>query len=212
MLVRNSAFTTGDYKVCVTFGEKSSRPPRRALPYPGRPEYNPPVATRAYSLREKVVLGLGKLRRLWLVAFSRRTVETKLERRRGACNRCGACCKLLFQCPAYDESDGQPKCLIYNDRPGVCGLFPLDEADLRERDIVMPEQKCGFFFSDGPAPAKKGARPESMPVKLRFKAGDDEPKNGHAGRPSLLRAPFAILGAMFVRPGSGSTVKQRKKS
>ena len=159
---------------------------------------------RPYSFRQKLVLGWGKLRRLWLVAFARKTIETKLSRRRGACSRCGACCKLLFQCPAYDESDGQPKCLIYNDRPGVCGLFPLDEQDLKERDLVMPDKKCGFFFSDDPAPPAKGPRPESMPVKIRMRAGDDDPRNGHAGRPRILRAPFAILGALFVRPGSGA--------
>jgi len=170
------------------------------------------VAPRTYTLRQKLVLGLGKLRRLWLVAFSRKTIETKLERRRGACSRCGACCKLLFQCPAYDESDGNPKCLIYNDRPGVCGLFPLDEQDLRERDLVMPDKKCGFFFSDTPLPPSKSPRPEAMPAKLRMRAGDDDPRNGHAGRPGFFRAPFAILGAMFVRPGSGSTVKQQKKA
>jgi hypothetical protein len=170
------------------------------------------VPSRPYSLRQKLVLGWGKLRRLWLVAFAKRKVAEKMERRRGACNRCGACCKLLFQCPAYDESDGQPKCLIYNDRPGVCGLFPLDEQDLRERDIVMPEQKCGFFFSDDPATKRPGPAPESMPVRLRFKAGDDEKRNGHAGRPSIFRAPFAILGSMLVRPGSGSTAKRNPKS
>lgn len=170
------------------------------------------MTLRRYTAKERLTLGLGKLRRLWLVAFSRKTVEAKLERRRGACSRCGACCKLLFQCPAYDESDGQPKCLIYNDRPGVCGLFPLDEQDLRDRDIVMPDKKCGFFFSDTPLPPRNGPRPESMPVKLRMRAGDDDPPNGHAGRPGFFRAPLAILGAMFVRPGSGSTVKQDRKS
>jgi hypothetical protein len=73
----------------------------------------------------------------------------------------------------------------------------------------MPDKKCGFFFSDTPAPPRKG-RPESMPVKLRMKAGDDDPKNGHSGRPGFFRAPLAILGAMLVKPGSGSTVRPPK--
>ena len=169
------------------------------------------VKSPSLTLKDRLTLGIGKLRRLWMVAFSKRTVEAKLARRRGACSRCGACCKLLFQCPAYDESDGNPKCLIYNDRPGVCGLFPLDEQDLAERDIIMPDKKCGFFFSDDPKTAKKGPPKESMPAKLRMKAGDDEPKNGHAGRPGILRAPFAVLGAMLVKPGSGSTIRPPKK-
>ena len=77
--------------------------------------------------------------------------------------------------------------------------------------MVMPEQKCGFFFSDGPAPKKPGARPESMPVRLRFRAGDDDPKNGHPGRPKFFRAPLAILGALFVRPGSGASAPRNGK-
>lgn len=154
-------------------------------------------------------MGWGKLRRLWLVAFAHRAVEEKLKRRRGACNRCGACCKLLFQCPAYDESDGSPKCLIYNDRPGVCGLFPLDERDLRERDIVLPEKKCGFFFSDAPPPVPKGGRrPRAIPVRLRFRPGDDEKRNGFRGRIPIFRAPLALLGAMLARPGSGGTPRR----
>lgn len=93
----------------------------------------------------------GKIRRAWLIAFRKDRVKEKLALRRGACSRCGACCKILFNCPAYDDSDGNPKCLIYNDRPGVCGLFPLDPADLRERDLVMRGTKCGYYFVDKPA-------------------------------------------------------------
>ncbi len=100
---------------------------------------------------EAVLMVVGKIRRAWLIAFQKKTVEEKLSYRRGGCTRCGACCKILFKCPAYDESNGEPKCLIYNDRPGVCGLFPLDKADLKERDIVMPDKKCGYWFDDKPS-------------------------------------------------------------
>src|SRR5687768_563202 len=102
--------------------------------------YNP---TLMASLPQLATMGWGKVRRAFLIAFRKKRVEEKLDRRRGACSRCGACCKIMFRCPAYDDSDGNPKCLIYNDRPGVCSLFPLDEKDLRERDIVMPGTKCG---------------------------------------------------------------------
>ncbi len=101
---------------------------------------------------------IGKIRRAWLIAFQKQTVEEKLSHRRGACSRCGACCKILFQCPAYDESNGEPKCLIYNDRPGVCSLFPMDKADLRERDIVMPGTKCGYWFDDDTRPIQQPIR------------------------------------------------------
>jgi hypothetical protein len=115
------------------------------------------------TLGEVARMGWGKLRRAFLVSFRRGRVIEKLDRRRGACTRCGACCKILFQCPAYDDADGNPKCLIYNDRPGVCSLFPLDEKDLRDRDIVMSGRRCGFYFEDGPRP--DGERRESMPLR-----------------------------------------------
>lgn len=116
-----------------------------------------------YSLLELARMGWGKIRRAFLVSFRKGRVVEKLDRRRGACTRCGACCKIMFQCPAYDDADGNPKCLIYNDRPGVCSLFPLDEKDLRDRDIVMAGKKCGFYFDDGPRP--DGERRESMPLR-----------------------------------------------
>jgi hypothetical protein len=138
-------------------------------------------------------MGWGKIRRAFLIAFRKRRVEEKLDRRRGACSRCGACCKIMFRCPAYDDADGNPKCLIYNDRPGVCSLFPLDEKDLKERDVVMPGTKCGFYFEDGPRP--DGERRESMPLRWGPpKRQPGEPK------PSVATGTFAILWSFIVKP------------
>lgn len=88
----------------------------------------------------------GKVRRWWLMTVRKDQAARDMSRRRGECGRCGACCKLVFRCPAYDDSSGEPRCTLYNDRPGVCGLFPINEADLRDRDIVMPDDQCGFYF------------------------------------------------------------------
>ena len=141
-----------------------------------------------YSLRAYTSMGWGKIRRAFLVSFRRKRVAAKLDRRRGACSRCGACCKIMFKCPAYDDSDGNPKCLIYNDRPGVCSLFPLDERDLRERDFVMPGTKCGFYFEDT-APSESDRR-ESMPER-------SGPKRA-AGRP-VDRTRWASGALAFLR-------------
>jgi hypothetical protein len=97
-------------------------------------------------MKDAFTLGWGKVRRFLLVSIRPGKVERKLQLRRGSCSRCGTSCKLLFQCPALDESDGETRCLIYNDRPGVCGLFPLDTQDLAERDIVNPSVPCGYNF------------------------------------------------------------------
>ena len=150
-----------------------------------------------YSLRQKFALAWGKLRRAFLVTFRKGRVEEMLERRRGACARCGACCKLLLKCPAYDDSDGTPKCLVYNDRPGVCGLFPLDERDLRERDIIMPDRKCGFTFED-PQADVASTRKDSKPLRWGPSAErgpDDLPDP--SGKPVWLKGSLAILWAQF---------------
>lgn len=150
-----------------------------------------------YSLGESIAQAWGKLRRQFLIKLRPGRVEKKLERRRGACSRCGACCKLLFKCPAYDDSDGSPKCLVYNDRPGVCGLFPLDEKDLRERDIVSPDKKCGFWFEDPPGDGSPGSFREAMP--LRWGPGKRQPDDppDPPGKPAWMKGSLAILWAAF---------------
>lgn len=150
--------------------------------------------------------GWGKIRRFYLVAFRKKRVLDKLERRQGACNRCGACCKILFRCPAYDDSNGEPKCLVYNDRPGVCGLFPLDEKDLADRDIVMPEKPCGFSFVDLPIknPEFRYPDPSHQPLPLRIRgrqvtlADYDDIKARR--RRKILIGLLAILWALIRKP------------
>lgn len=88
----------------------------------------------------------GKVRRFLLIVVFRRKAAADLSRRRGHCTNCGACCRLLFKCPAFRETKNGGWCTIYDDRPGVCALFPINEKDLRERDFVMPEKSCGFYF------------------------------------------------------------------
>jgi hypothetical protein len=146
-----------------------------------------------YSFKQCLAMGWGKLRRSFLIAFRKDRVVEKLERRRGACSRCGACCKLLFNCPAYDENDGNPKCVIYNDRPGVCGLFPLDEKDLRERDFVMADKKCGFWFEDGP-------RPEQLPAVTNLRWG---PSRAGSGTIAILKTIIAGKPAPAPADGNG---------
>jgi hypothetical protein len=150
-----------------------------------------------YSLRQSMALAWGKLRRAFLVTFRKGRVAKKLERRRGACSRCGACCKLLFNCPAYDDADGNPKCLVYNDRPGVCGLFPLDEKDLRERDIIMPAKKCGFWFEDPPADGAPVSVREAMPLRWGPTPRTEKDPPDPVGKPVWMKGSLAILWAQY---------------
>lgn len=91
--------------------------------------------------------GSGKLRRLVLARLGKNYVRRQEELRKGTCKRCGACCKLLFNCPFLSErADGSYSCRIHNRRPENCRMFPVDHHDLRDRDVLMPNQSCGFHF------------------------------------------------------------------
>ena len=84
----------------------------------------------------------GKTRRFVQSTLLRQDTEPLLAKRRGDCNRCGACCKILFQCPFLrTDADGQYTCRIYGIRSAQCRLFPLHARDLRE--LTEP---CSYTF------------------------------------------------------------------
>ena len=109
------------------------------------------------TLRDKGVLAWGKLRRYYLVHFRPRYVAQSLARRQGDCQRSGACCHLLFTCPIY-TSKPLPTCRINSHKPKVCKIFPIDERDLADRDIISPEVPCGYSFSP-----QAGSSGEALP-------------------------------------------------
>jgi hypothetical protein len=90
----------------------------------------------------------GKVRRFVQASVLREDSTALLAKRQGECNRCGACCKILFRCPFLGtDAEGQYTCRIYDRRFAQCRLFPLHAADLRE----LGEQ-CSYSFSDEPEP------------------------------------------------------------
>ena len=91
----------------------------------------------------------GKVRRFVQANLMKQDNDALLAQRKGECNRCGACCKILFNCPflGTDEA-GQYTCKIYDKRFAQCRLFPLHAKDLRE----LGEQ-CSYTFVEGSAPA-----------------------------------------------------------
>ena len=110
----------------------------------GQPRNN---GRRLLRPSERVRLFVGKVRRLYYSTIGRSYLKKSLARRRGECNHCGACCQLAHYCPLlrYD-GDGVSKCAGYSSRPTNCRVFPIDEADLRDRDIIMPDRPCGYYF------------------------------------------------------------------
>jgi hypothetical protein len=88
----------------------------------------------------------GKLRRFVNIRFRREEVVEQLALRRGECNRCGACCEILFKCPFLKKhEDETTTCGIYEDRPDQCRLFPIEQRDLSE-----VRGSCSFYFIEKP--------------------------------------------------------------
>jgi len=88
----------------------------------------------------------------------RRTMTSILpvaENRRGACNNCGACCKLPTPCRFLGYKDsGESYCRIYKVRPLNCRKYPRAAAELITADT------CGFWFEGVEAsPATFDPRP-----------------------------------------------------
>jgi hypothetical protein len=100
----------------------------------------------------------GKVRRFVQANILREDTEALVAKRRGECNRCGACCKILFRCPFLDtDADGQYTCRIYEKRFAQCRLFPLHAADLLElRD------ECSYSFAPEPARPVPAKSPEPL--------------------------------------------------
>ena len=72
---------------------------------------------------------------------------------RGECNRCGACCEILYKCPFLKkEPDGTGTCGIYEDRPNACRYFPIDRRDLQE-----VRGSCSFYFIEKPIKLEKAS-------------------------------------------------------
>jgi hypothetical protein len=84
----------------------------------------------------------GKFRRFVSANFRKDNVLESLGLRRGECNRCGACCEILFRCPFLKKhNDGTSTCGIYEDRPNQCRLFPIEPCDLSDVRV-----SCSYFF------------------------------------------------------------------
>ena len=95
----------------------------------------------------------GKLRRFVSANFRKDEVIAQLALRRGECNRCGACCEILFKCPFLKKhTDGTTTCGIYEDRPNQCRLFPIEKRDLEE-----VRGSCSFYFIEKPVKLEKAS-------------------------------------------------------
>jgi hypothetical protein len=96
---------------------------------------------------QHLVLLWGRVRRFLLNTLRPGYVETRLAQRHGACRRCGACCQLGSRCGDLHFAEGLAACACYGDgRPLNCRTFPITATDLADRDLILPEQPCGYFW------------------------------------------------------------------
>ncbi len=100
-----------------------------------------PSQEKSVPLKILYQQAFGKARR-WFKTYiyTRQTVQT-LSARTGECNRCGACCKIIFQCPFYLEEEGKGSCRIYGQHFSQCKLFPLEP-----KDLIGIDDQCGYKF------------------------------------------------------------------
>ena len=91
-------------------------------------------------------LAWGKIRRFYYHKFNRSYVIKAKEKRHGECARCGTCCKLLFKCPFLDETQTPSMCKVHNTRPFNCRIFPVDRADIADKNLVDSTKRCGYYF------------------------------------------------------------------
>ncbi len=102
------------------------------------------------KLREVTVLSWGKVRRFFQATLFRGAIKKSEARREGQCLRCGACCKLVYKCPAlFYTEDGLAACKYHKARPLNCRVFPVGEKDLADRNLILPDIPCGYSFKSG---------------------------------------------------------------
>jgi hypothetical protein len=100
-----------------------------------------------------LVLWWGKLRRQVEGRLRKGYIVRRHAKRKGECVRCGACCMLGIACPSLKfDAGGLSACMKYGPGRNVaCRIFPYTEADLRERDLILPGTPCGYSFQRAPA-------------------------------------------------------------
>jgi len=88
----------------------------------------------------------GKVRRFVKTTFRKESTIASLALRQGECNRCGACCELVFKCPFLKKNPvGTSMCGIYENRPNSCRLFPIEKRDIQE-----VRGTCSYYFIEKP--------------------------------------------------------------
>ena len=95
----------------------------------------------------RIVLAWGVVRRTVLHLCRPNYIRSMHATRQGACKRCGACCRLVVECPHVCDEAGMAACRRHKrTRLPNCVNFPIDRRDLADRNRVAPHDPCGFSW------------------------------------------------------------------
>lgn len=101
------------------------------------------------TYRERIILTWGAVRRHLAHVFFPGKMRKSIAARKGQCNRCGACCHLFRDCTHIVSDHKLSACDLYGRyRPPNCRNFPINNHDLADRDVIMPNQPCGFYWEE----------------------------------------------------------------
>jgi hypothetical protein len=146
----------------------------------------------------RLLLGWGKVRRAYLHLLHRDYIRRNHARRGGECARCGACCKLMFRCPYLDGDGMDTECVRHGNRWENCRIFPIDEHDIADRDLVSGNGsgngKCGYSFDPPRKPPRWFALAAAALVGISSGAGAvhaAEASRAERVKPLVLNASFA---------------------
>ncbi|MEW6730548.1 MAG: hypothetical protein AB1489_04345 [Acidobacteriota bacterium] len=134
--------------------------------------------TLFYAWRYKHVW--ASLHRYFLAIITPQSYQRYFKQQlQGECNRCGHCCRILFDCPfLVTEPDGKTHCAIYTTRhaPKICVAFPLNPWDLAEIKRAIAPNQCSFSF----VPALTATL---LPTRLRWQLGKFFRSNNQQSEP-----------------------------
>jgi hypothetical protein len=104
---------------------------------------------KPWRLRQRYFAWRLKIHDAWGTYFQPKETTQTLAARQGDCNRCGACCRILYRCPYLkDTEDGNTTCSIYKGRPDQCATFP---HDIRSIEILTEMGiSCSYTFQAVP--------------------------------------------------------------
>ena len=118
---------------------------------------------RTPTFGEQIVLYWGKVRRWYYHTLRPGYIARNHRRRRGECSRCGICCFMGCLCHHYrEDAEDNAMCDRHTIRPRNCRIYPIDERDLADRDILAPDTPCGYsFLSEEEVAAEAAASTDS---------------------------------------------------